>query len=68
MKEHEIALRLANIEALLVELLERRRGKVRSGAKRSRSIRERVRAESLASPAQPSERHLEMARRFLAQR
>lgn len=68
MEKHEIASRLANIEALLVELLERRRASTRKAAKRSRALRERLRAESLSRSNQPSELHLETARRFLAQR
>lgn len=63
----ELALRLANIEALLMELLDRRKQNVRTGANRSRTVQRRLRTEVLAK-GQPSARHLEMARQFLAQR
>lgn len=61
----EIALRLGNIEALLVELLERRKAQGRAGVKRSSSLQQRLRDEVLAE-RKPSERHMEMARKFLA--
>ena len=66
-KEHEISLRLANIEAMLAELLERRKASERTGADRMRSVHERLYRESLAKSDQPSERHFEAARRLLKQ-
>jgi len=64
----EIAKRLANIEALLVELLARRQAAAVKGDKRSSSLRERLRREALANPNRPSERHYDAAKRFLKQR
>jgi hypothetical protein len=63
---NELAIRLANIEALLMELLDRRKQTVRTGARRSHAVQQRLRAEVLAK-GQPSPRHFEMARKFLAQ-
>lgn len=62
---HEIALRLGNIEALLVDLLERRKATGRAQVRRSTSLQQRLRDEALAR-REPSERHMEMARRFVA--
>jgi hypothetical protein len=67
LSEHEIAVRLANIEALLVELLDRRKANMRRGVRRSRAVHERLRREASSKP-KPSEHHLEMARHFLARR
>lgn len=64
----QIALRLGNIEALLMQLLERRKAHGRAGVRRASSLRQRVRDELIASGHKPSERHMEMARRFLASR
>lgn len=64
----EIAKRLANIEALLVELLARRKAAAVKGDKRSSSLRERLRREALSNPNRPSERHYDAAKRFLKQR
>ncbi len=64
----EIALRLANIEAILVQLLQGRRAKVRAGTKRAQSIRERLRNEALAHPERPQERHYRMVRELMSRR
>jgi hypothetical protein len=61
----QIALRLANIEALLADLLERRRAGKRAQVRRAATIQQRLRHEALARP-EPSERHMDMARRFVA--
>ena len=62
----QIALRLANMEILVNELLDRRRANVRTKMRRQASLRARLRAESLADPVQPSARHHEMAQQILA--
>jgi hypothetical protein len=62
---NEVSLRLANIEALLLELLDRRKASKRAAINRSAAIQRRLRDE-LANH-QPSEREMEIARRFLAQ-
>jgi hypothetical protein len=67
-KDHEIALRLANIEALLVELLERRRVHHTKSVKRSQSIARRLKETAKAQAKQPSERHFAMARELLSRR
>jgi hypothetical protein len=65
--QREIVRRLANIEALLTQLLALRKQTGRAGVKRSDSIRERLRREALAEGGL-SEQHKEAARRFLAER
>lgn len=62
----EIALRLANIEALLSELLERKKSTRRAAVRRTAAVKQRVRDEVIASGFKPSERQSEVARRFLA--
>jgi hypothetical protein len=64
----EIALRLANIEAILTQLLQQRRAKARTGTKRTQSMRVRVRNEALAHPERPQERHYRMVRELMSRR
>jgi len=64
----EITLRLANIEAMLHDLLDRRRAKIIKVSHRRRTALERLKAESIAKARQPTERHYAMAREFLARR
>jgi hypothetical protein len=68
MKDHEIALRLANIEALLHELLDRRRATVIKASNRRRAITERLKATSMTKARQPTERHFAMARDMINRR
>jgi hypothetical protein len=64
----EIALRLANVEAKLTQLLEQRRAKVRAGTKRTQSARLRIKNEALAHPERPQERHYRMVRDLMWRR
>lgn len=61
----QIALRLGNIEALLADLLERRKADGRAAVRRTASLQQRLRHEALAR-GKPNERHMELARRFVA--
>jgi hypothetical protein len=62
----EISARLANIEALLRQLLERRQLNERTNMKRASSLRERLRNEAERKPVQPSDRHFRMVRELKA--
>jgi hypothetical protein len=63
--DHEITLRLANIEALLHQLFDRRRAKTARAGTRKRSLAERLKAASLAKEKQPAERHFAIAREMM---
>lgn len=63
----EVARRLANIETLLAQLLERRKTAARAGVRRASSLRERVREQAMHDP-KPSDYDMEMARRHVAAR
>ena len=64
----EIALRLANVEAILMKLLQQRGAKLRAGTKRSQSMRARIRNEALAHPERPQDRHYRMVRELMSRR
>lgn len=64
----EIALRLANLEAILMKLLQQRGAKLRANTKRSQSMRARIRNEALAHPERPQERHYRMVRELMSRR
>ena len=64
----EIALRLANVEAKLTQLLEQRRAKIRAGTERTQSARLRTQNEALAHPERPQERHYRMVRDLMWRR
>ena len=62
----EIARRLANIEALLQELLDRGKAQKRARVSRARSIRQRVRDAHALVEVDP--KYTEMARRIMSRR
>jgi uncharacterized membrane protein YqiK len=63
----EIALRLANVEAILMKLLQHG-AKRRAGTKRTKSMRARIKNEALAHSERPQERHYRMVRELMSRR
>jgi hypothetical protein len=65
MTKRDTAERLANIEALLDQVLKELRGRRRTAAKRTRTVGERALAAALKHPDQPTELEIATARRAL---